>query len=119
MVHSNRIIGIDLIKTDTEGGWYGIYESYNEGANWHMVTKSRTIESLINFAKLKYNKNTPMIMPDQIQELLKYEFICQQERNKILKQQITQDGWFKRLITFFKKEYNNGKKMWRRNKPRH
>ena len=121
MIHTRRIIGIDLIRTDTEGGWYGIYESYNSGGDWHMILQSRKIEALISFAKIKYNKSTPMILPDQIQQLLKYEFICEKERNEILKQEkiIVKIGWMQRLATFFKKEYNNGKKMWRRNKSGH
>ena len=125
MVNSRRIIGIDFIRTDPEGGMYGIYESYNSGENWHMVTQSRTIESLINFAKLKYNKNTPMIMTEQIQQLLDYEFMCEKERFQISKQEkavkqiVNKTGWMQRLATFLKKEYCNGKKMWRRNKSGH
>ena len=48
MIHDKHVIGIDLVRTDSEGGWYGIYESYNYGERWNMVTQSRTIESLIN-----------------------------------------------------------------------
>ncbi len=121
MIHNNRIIGIDLIKTDTEGGVYGIFESYNEGKDWCVVTQSRTIESLINFAKLKYEKSTPMIMTEQIDQLLRYEFISEKEKNKIQQkeQKNIKMTWIRKLITFFKKEFYNDKKMWRRNKQGH
>lgn len=124
MIHDKHIIGIDLVRTDSEGGWYGIYESYNHGERWNMVTQSRTIESLINFAKLKYEKSTPMIMTEQIQQLLEYEFMSEKEISKLVKKEaikkdVLKTGWANRIAAFFKKEYNNGKKMWRRNKSGH
>ena len=65
MIHDKHIIGIDLVRTDSEGGWYGIYESYNHGERWNMVTQSRTIESLINFAK----NNSPVSLINRLAAL--------------------------------------------------
>lgn len=119
-VDNQKIIGIDLINIDMDGGVYGIYESNNSGKNWHIVTKSKTIESLVNFMKLKYNPSVPLIMTDQMQEILRYEFISERERiyNKISPQEKISllQRCVRKLTTFFKRSMTNGKKMWRRSK---
>ena len=105
MVKHGYTIGIDLISVGEVDSIYGIYESI-DCAEWKMVASSKIISDLIQFAKITYHTDTPMIMPEQITQLLKYEFIAKREQKlidkysrKLVNKKI---GWFRRLFRFFK-----------------
>ena len=82
MVKHGYTIGIDLISVGEVDSTYGIYESI-DCTEWKMVASSKIISDLIQFAKITYHTDTPMIMPEQITQLLKYEFIAKREQKLI------------------------------------
>jgi hypothetical protein len=110
MIKHGYTIGIDLISVGEVDSIYGIYESV-DCAEWKMVASSKIISDLIQFAKITYHTDTPMIMPEQITQLLKYEFIAKREQKlidkcsrKLVNKKI---GWFGRLFRFFKTGESN------------
>jgi len=106
MTDSDTVIGIDFISTDSDGGLYGLYESPDGGKHWKKLTQSRTIYDLLRFAKHQYGNDTPMVMPQIIQQLLQYEFLTERERHALLalhkptEEKTTK--WFKRFLNWFR-----------------
>lgn len=106
MTNSNTVIGIDLISTDRDGGIYGLYTSLDGGSNWQKLTQSRTIFTLLEFAKMNYNSDTPMVIPQTIQQLIQYELISVRETNAILAQQKSAEknkNWYRRFLNWLRK----------------
>ena len=110
MIKNGCTIGIDLVSVGEVDSTYGIYESIDR-AEWKMVASSKSIGDLIQFAKITYHADTPMIMPEQITQLLKYEFIAKKEQRLIdkysRKSTNKKIGWFERLFGFFKTGESN------------
>ena len=77
------IIGIDLLSNDDGGGLYGLCESHDDGETWRVVEQGRSIDGLMEYAKLLYSDSTTMILPTHIRELLKYEFLEERELRKL------------------------------------
>jgi hypothetical protein len=77
------IVGIDLLSNDDGGGLYGLCESHDGGDTWRIVHKGRSIDGLLELAKLTYSDSVQMILPHQIRELLKYEFLETRELKKL------------------------------------
>jgi len=105
MIKNGCTIGIDLVSVGEVDSTYGIYESMDL-VEWKIVASSKSIGDLIQFAKITYHTNTPMVMTDQITQLLKYEFMAKKEQRlidkytrKLVNKKI---GWFRRLFRFFK-----------------
>ena len=105
MLDSEKIIGIDLVRIDGEDGIYGIYESVDGGEEWRKLAESQKIYDLLQFAKTRYTDATPMVMPQQIQNILTYEIMEEAAELKRKKAQAenTKLNWFARLLLFFKR----------------
>jgi len=106
MTNSNTVIGIDLIKTDSDGGMYGLYTSLDGGSNWKKLAQSRTIFTLLEFAKTNYKSDTPMVIPQTIQQLIQYELISARETDAILVQQKTAEKnkkWYRLFLNWLRK----------------
>lgn len=108
---SNRVIGIDLLTNDCDGGVYGLCESLDGGETWIVIESGRSIEGLLEFAKVLYEKNTPMVMHQQIRELARWEIAGERELQhfkylKMREQQekqsprINPQSWLGRLIKY-------------------
>jgi hypothetical protein len=104
------ILGIDLERMDGERGIYGVYESTDGGNEWSKLAESTKIYELIQFARSRYDEDTPMVMHDHIQRVMMYEVIEEAEQFKIKARQNEQkantnrESWFSRFIKFFKKK---------------
>jgi hypothetical protein len=105
MLDSEKIIGIDLVRIDGEDGIYGIYESVDGGEEWMPLLESRKICVLLDYAKARYDESTPMVLPQQIQNILTYEIMEEAAELKRKKAQAenTKLNWFARLLLFFKR----------------
>lgn len=106
MTDSDTVIGIDFISTDSDGGLYGLYESTDGGTHWKKLTESRTIYDLLQFAKDQYGSDTPMVMPQIIQQLLQYEFLTEREKHTLLALDNPTEKptkWFKRFLNWFRR----------------
>jgi hypothetical protein len=105
MLDSEKIIGIDLVRIDGEDGIYGIYESVDGGEEWRKLAESKKIYDLLQFAKNKFSDATPMVLPQQIQNILTYEIMEEAADLKRKKAQAETPklNWFVRLLLFFKR----------------
>lgn len=104
MLDSEKIIGIDLVRIDGEDGIYGIYESVDGGEEWRKLAESQKIYELLQFAKTKYSDATPMVMPQQIQNILTYEIMEEAaEMKRKAAEKKPKLNWFTRLLYFFKR----------------
>jgi hypothetical protein len=103
------IVGIDLLSNDDGGGLYGLCESHDGGETWKVVHEGRSIDGLLEFAKLAYSESTQMILPQQIRELLKYEFLETRELKRLGYLQAKEEpplmppflSWWERLLKRF------------------
>ena len=104
MLDSEKIIGIDLVRIEGEDGIYGIYESVDGGEEWRKLGESKKIYELLQFAKIEYSDATPMVLPQQIQNILTYEIM---EEAAEMKRKAAEEkpklNWFTRLLHFFKR----------------
>jgi len=104
MLDSEKILGIDLVRIDGEDGIYGIYESVDGGEEWRKLAESKKIYELLQFAKTKFSDATPMVLPQQIQNILTYEIM---EEAADMKRKAAEEkanrNWFTRLLHFFKR----------------
>jgi hypothetical protein len=104
------ILGIDLERMDGERGIYGVYESLDGGNEWSKLAESTKVYELIQFARSRYDEDTPMVMHDHIQKIMMYEVVEEAERYKIKVRQDAEkankqnQGWFSRFTKFFKKK---------------
>jgi hypothetical protein len=104
------IIGIDFIRSESDGGVYGFYESKDGGYEWIKLIESKKIYDLLKFAKDEFSECTPLVMPAQIQELLRYEILSEREIKKLFEENIKhKQTWFSRVIQFFKGNQNHEK----------
>ena len=101
-----KVIGIDFLNTDEEGGMYALFESNDGGDSWTIIENGRQIEGLLNHAKQKYDENIPMILPFHVREMLECEIIEQQrekrKRLKLTKPNLTA-SWWKKLLDRFRR----------------
>jgi len=104
MLDSEKIIGIDLVRIEGEDGIYGIYESVDGGEEWRKLGESKKIYELLQFAKTEYSDTTPMVLPQQIQNILTYEIM---EEAAELKRKAAEEkaklNWLARFLNFFKR----------------
>lgn len=77
------IVGIDLLSNDDGGGLYGLCESVDGGETWRIIHEGRSIDGLLELAKLSYSESITLVLPHQIRELLKYEFLEERELKKL------------------------------------
>ena len=77
------IVGIDLLSNDDGGGLYGLCESVDGGETWRIIHEGRSIDGLLELAKLSYSESVTLVLPHQIRELLKYEFLEERELKKL------------------------------------
>ena len=77
------IVGIDLLSNDDGGGLYGLCESVDGGETWRIIHEGRSIDGLLELAKLSYSESITLVLPHQIRELLKYEFLETRELKKL------------------------------------
>lgn len=99
-----KVIGIDMLKTDEDGGMYALCESADGGDTWEIVQSGRTIEALLDVAKAKYDESIPVILPFQIREMLRYEILEQREWKLINSRQPEQKkSWWKTFLNKFRR----------------
>tara|TARA_B110000503_G_scaffold99111_1_gene148383 strand:- start:1255 stop:1596 length:342 start_codon:yes stop_codon:yes gene_type:complete len=75
MLNSEKIIGIDLVRIEGDQGVYGIYQSVDGGSEWEKLTEASRVYELLDYAKGKFSDTTPMVIPQQIQSILRYEIM--------------------------------------------
>jgi len=116
----NRLLGIDLLTPIKGDGVYGLCESFDNGTHWNIIRTDEQIEDLLNFAKNSFNHETPMIMPQHIHHLLKFQILEQRHEEKtkrlqqsyeikqIIAKALSTDismrhTWWKRIVSIFKR----------------
>jgi hypothetical protein len=106
MLNSERIIGIDLVRIDGDQGVYGIYQSVDGGGEWEKLTEASRVYDLLDYAKDKFANTTPMVIPQQIQSILRYEIMEEAATEKLKAvtnkvepvQPKTNTIWWRRLL---------------------
>lgn len=102
MLDDSKIIGIDLARVDGECAVYAIYESTNGGEAWMPLKESGSICDLLEFAKARYGSDTPLVMQQHIQEILRVQIIEEIEAQRRRKPP-PQKNWFRRVWDFFRR----------------
>jgi hypothetical protein len=106
MLNSEKIIGIDLVRIDGDQGVYGIYQSVDGGGEWEKLTEASRVYDLLDYAKDKFSNTTPMVIPQQIQSILRYEIMEEAATEKLKAatnkvepvQPKTNTIWWRRLL---------------------
>lgn len=97
------IVGIDLLSNDDGGGLYGLCESVDGGETWKVVQKGRKIDELLEYAKLLYSDSIKMVLPQQIREILKYQFLEEQELRKLGCNKMQEDRYMPPLLSWWER----------------
>lgn len=104
MLESEYIVGIDLVRIEQDEGIYGIYESVDGGEQWKPLIESQKICDLLDYAKARFPETTPLVMPQHIQNILKFQ-IMEEAAEARRRKPTVRENWLKRIFkSLFKRE---------------
>lgn len=102
MLNEAKIIGIDLARMENEQAVYAVYESTDGGERWKSLHESSSICELLEFAKYKYANETPLVMQQHIQDILRVQII-EEYRYKKQVPPPKPKNWLVKFMDFFRR----------------